>query len=119
MENVTPDLYAMTAPQLAELFNITARRVGQYRDDKLLPTIERGRFDMAWLLYLRMGEKRARNLSKKPPRDVLVALGWLGAVDDEPSKDDMAALCPLFVRNGLTRDAALLAVGRAQQLVAQ
>lgn len=113
------DLHSMTAPQLAELFGITARRVGQYRDDKLLPAIERGKFDMGWLLWLRAGEKRSARLDKKPDRNTLVALGWLSAVNDQPRDDDLAAFAGLFVRNGFTRDAALLAVGRAQQLVAR
>ncbi|MFC0130736.1 hypothetical protein [Ralstonia solanacearum] len=111
--------YAMTAPELAQMFDLTPRRVTQYRDDKLLPTIERGRFDAAWLLYLRKGQERTTNLRSKPDRDTLVALGWLAGVNDKPSNDDLAAFGNLFERNGLTRDAALLAVGRAQQLMAR
>lgn len=111
--------FAMTAPQLADLFNITARRVTQYRDDRLLPTIERGKFDMAWLLYIRAGEKRAAKLHDKPDRDTLVALGWLCGVDDKPSNEDLAAFAGLFERNSLTHDAALLAMGRSMQLVAR
>ncbi|NVH69339.1 hypothetical protein G4D37_24715 [Burkholderia pseudomallei] len=84
-----------------------------------MPCVERGKFDIGWLLWLRKGQERARNLSKKPSRDTLVAMGWLGGVDDEPSDDDLAAFCKLFERNGLARDAALVAIGRAQQLVAR
>ncbi len=111
--------YAMTAPELAQMFDLTPRRIGQYRDDGLLPAIERGRFDVAWLLYLRKGQERTTNLRKRPDRDTLVALGWLGGTNDKPSQDDLAAFCKLFERNGLTRDAALLAIGRAQQLMAR
>lgn len=111
--------YAMTAPELAQMFDLTPRRIGQYRDDGLLPAIERGKFDSAWLLYVRKGQERAARLSNKPGRDVLVALGWLAGVNDKPSEDDLAAFCRLFERNGLTRDAALVAVGRAQQLMAR
>lgn len=107
----------MSASELAELFGITPRRVTQYRDDKLLPTIERGKFDVGWLLWLRKGQERAVRLPRKPARDTLVALGWLGGVDDKPSDDDLAMFGKLFERNGLTRDAALVAIGRAQQLV--
>ena len=111
--------YAMTAPELAQMFGLTPRRIGQYRDDQLLPTIERGKFDVAWLLNLRVGEKRASNLRKRPDRDTLVALGWLSGTNDKPNDDDLEAFGKLFERNGLTRDAALLAVGRALQLVAR
>ncbi|MCF1440393.1 hypothetical protein ACI2UZ_01735 [Ralstonia nicotianae] len=107
----------MTAPELAQTFGLTPRRIGQYRDDGLLPAIARGRFDVAWLLYLRKGQERTTNLRSKPDRDALVALGWLAGVNDKPSDDDLAAFCKLFERNALTRDAALLAVGRAQQLM--
>lgn len=109
--------YAMTAPELAQTFDLTPRRIGQYRDDGLLPTIERGKFDVAWLLYLRKGQDCSANLRKRPDRDTLVALGWLAGVKGKPSDDDLAAFCKLFERNALTRDAALLAVGRAQQLM--
>ncbi|WP_371112809.1 hypothetical protein [Ralstonia pseudosolanacearum] len=111
--------FAMTASELGEIFGVTARRVAQYRDDKLLPTIERGKFDVAWLLWLRKGEQRAAKLRNKPDRDTLVALGWLGGVNDKLSEDDLVAFAKLFERNGLTRDAALLALGRAQQLMAR
>ena len=111
--------FAMTAHEIGAILGITPRRVTQYRDDGLLPTIERGKFDTAFLLYLRVGEKRTRNLRKRPDRDMLVALGWLGGVNDKPADDDVAAFSKLFERNGLTRDTALLAVGRAMQLVAQ
>jgi hypothetical protein len=110
--------HLMTAGELAEIFDLTPRRIGQYRDDKLLPVIERGRFDVSWLLWLRRGEQRAERMSKRPNRDTLVALGWLGGVNDKPSDADLAAFGNLFERNGLTRDAALVSVGRAQQLVA-
>ncbi|MFJ2995481.1 hypothetical protein [Pandoraea sp. NPDC087047] len=111
--------FAMTAPELAEIFGLTARRVTQYRDDRLLPTLERGRFDFAWLLYLRKGQERTTNVRNKPDRDTLVALGWIAGMNDKPSNDDLEAFGKLFERNGLTRDAALLAVGRALQLVAR
>lgn len=110
-------IHTMTASELGECLGITARRVQQYRDDKLIPAIERGRFDPSFLLWLRKGEQRAKNLRQKPNRDTLVAMGWLSGVDDDPADDDLTAFCGLFERNGLTRDAALLAVGRAQQLV--
>ncbi|MFV8647326.1 hypothetical protein [Ralstonia pseudosolanacearum] len=109
--------FAMSASELGEVFSITPRRVAQYRDDKLLPTIERGKFDVAWLLWLRKGEQRAAKLRNKPDRDTLVALGWLGGVNDEPSDDDLAAFGKLFERNGFTSDASLLAVGRATGLL--
>lgn len=111
--------FAMTAPEIGKFLGITPRRVTQYRDDGLLPTIKRGRFDMAWLLYLRIGEKRASNLRKRPDRDTLVALGWLAGTSGAPAADDLAVFGTLFERNGLTRDAALLAVGCAMQLVAR
>ncbi|WP_260444559.1 hypothetical protein [Burkholderia sp. Bp8986] len=111
--------YLMTATELAAIFEVTPRRIGQYRDDRMLPAIERGKFDVSWLLYLRKGEERAEGLRNRPNRDTLVALGWLAGTNDKPSDDDLAAFGKLFERNGLTRDAALLAVGRAQQLVAR
>ncbi|MFV8668119.1 hypothetical protein ACNRC9_03725 [Ralstonia pseudosolanacearum] len=111
--------FAMSASELGEVFNITPRRVTQYRDDKLLPAVERGKFDVSWFLWLRKGEQRAAKLRNKPDRDTLVALGWLGGVGDEPSDDDLAAFGKLFERNGSTRDAALLAVGRATGLLAR
>lgn len=107
----------MTAPEIGAILDLTPRRVTQYREDGLLPTIERGKFDLGWLLNLRLGEKRASNLRKRPDRETLVALGWLSGMADKPSDDDLAAFGKLFERNGLTRDAALLAVGRAMQLV--
>ena len=111
--------FAMTASELGAGLGITARRVTQYRDDRLLPTIERGKFDPAFLVNLRKGEQRGNKLRNRPDRDTLLALGWLAGVNDKPSEDDLAAFCRLFERNGLTRDAALLAVGRAQQLMAR
>ncbi|WP_275906127.1 hypothetical protein [Burkholderia semiarida] len=112
-------VHLMTASELAAIFEITPRRIGQYRDDRLLPAIERGRFDASWLLYLRKGEERAEGLRNRPSRDTLVALGWLAGSNDKPSDDDVAMFGKLFERNGLTRDAALVALGRAQQLVAR
>ncbi|MDK3021714.1 hypothetical protein QO239_03720 [Cupriavidus taiwanensis] len=109
--------FAMTAPEIGALLGITSRRVTQYRDDGMLPTIERGKFDAAFLLHLRKGEQRSSRLRTRPDRDTLVALGWLSGMDDKPSDDDLAAFGRVFERNGLTRDAALLAVGRAMQLV--
>lgn len=111
--------YLMTATELAAIFEVTPRRIGQYRDDRMLPAIERGKFDVAFFLYLRKGEERAEGLRTRPSRDTLVALGWLGGVNDKPSDDDLAAFGNLFERNGLARDAALVAIGRAQQLVAR
>lgn len=111
--------HLMTATELAAIFELTPRRIGQYRDDRMLPAIERGKFDAVWLVYLRKGEERAEGLRNRPSRDTLVALGWLAGVKDKPSDDDLAAFPALFERNGLTRDAALLAIGRATQLVAR
>ncbi|EHP42305.1 hypothetical protein OR16_15289 [Cupriavidus basilensis OR16] len=109
--------FAMTAPEIGAILGITARRVTQYRDDKLLPAVERGKFDPVFLLYLRKGEQRADGLRRRPDRDTLLALGWLGGVHDKPSDEDLAAFGTVFERNGLTRDAALVAIGRAMQLV--
>ncbi|OXI91200.1 hypothetical protein CFB40_12130 [Burkholderia sp. AU31652] len=84
-----------------------------------MPAIERGKFDVAFFCYLRKGEERAEGLRNRPNRDTLVALGWLAGTKDRPSDEDVAAFGKLFERNGLTRDAALVALGRAQQLVAR
>lgn len=109
--------YAMTAREIGELLEITPRRVTQYRDAGLLPTIERGKFDMAFLMYLRHGELITRKAGVRANRDALVARGWLVGHPDELSPDDLTAFAGLFERNGLTRDAALLALGRAQSMV--
>lgn len=109
----------MTATEIGALMNITPRRVRQFVEDGLLPTLERGKFDFAFLLWLRKGQERAAKVRNRPDRDTLVALGWLGGVDDKPSEQDLAAFPSLFERNRLPRDAALLAVGRAMQLVAR
>src|SRR5690606_29781144 len=111
MDNV----HIMSAPEIGAMLGITARRVRQYVDDGLLPTIERGRFDMVFLMYLRSGEQRTRNASKRPGRDTLVALGWLPGVGDTPTNEDLTAFAQIFARNGLTRDAAFMAVGRAME----
>lgn len=111
--------FAMSAPEIGALLGITARRVTQYRDDGLLPTVERGKFDFAFLLYLRQGERRVARLGQRPDRDTLVALGWLAGMNDKPSDADLVVFPNLFSRNSLTRDAALVAVGRAMQLVAR
>lgn len=108
------DMHIMTAPAIADLLGITARRVRQYATDGLLPAIERGKFDVGFLLNLRIGEKIKANTRTRPDRDTLVAIGWLSGVDTEPSPDDIDAFARLFERNGLRRDAALLALGRAQ-----
>lgn len=111
--------YALSAPELAALFGISARRVGQYRDDGLLPTITRGRFDAGWLHHLRTGEKITQSVRLRLGRDVLVAIGWLSCLDSrEPEAEDLEAFARLFERNGLTRNEALLALGRAQQQMA-
>lgn len=107
----------MSSTEIGAILGITPRRVGQYRDDGLLPTIERGRFDLAWLCYLRIGETRARRSNKRPDRETLVCMGWLSAQDDAPSNEDLVALFGLFERNGISREAVLLAVGCAQGLL--
>lgn len=108
--------HLMTAADIGEMLGITARRVTQYRDDGLLPTPERGRFDISFLMYLRMGEQITRSKFKRPDRDTLVALGWLSGVDAEaPHFDqDLQEFGKLFQRNGLTQAHAHLALGRAQ-----
>ncbi len=107
----------MTATEIGALMNITPRRVRQFVEDGLLPTLERGKFDFAFLLWLRKGQERAAKVRNRPDRDTLVALGWLGGVNDKPSDGDLAAFSKLFERNGLMRDASLLAIGRAMQLL--
>lgn len=115
MSQSTAAPWLATANDLAAMHNITPRRVTQYRDDGYLPTIERGRFDLGFFTHLRCGELRARNTAKRPDRDTLVALGWLvGMGEDELSNEDLNLFCDLFQRNGLTREAALIAIGRAQ-----
>lgn len=107
-------LYAMSAPDLAAQHKITARRVRQYVEDGLMPTLEPGRFDAVFFLYLRAGELHTRNKNTRPNRDTLVALGWLKCLGAEPTADDIQAFTQLFARNGLSRDAAMVALGRAQ-----
>lgn len=107
--------YLMSAPDIAEVLGITARRVTQYRDERLLPTIERGKFDVAFLMHLRLGEKVKKNARQRPDRDTLVAIGWLSSVgSNDLTVEDLDAFAQLFERNGLTRDQAMLALGRAR-----
>lgn len=103
--------YLMTAHEIGELLGITARRVQQYRDDRLLPAIERGKFDVAFLIYLRIGEKLNPDTRTRPDRDVLVASGWAASVGSNPTADDVEKFVGLFERNSLARDAAMMALG--------
>lgn len=106
--------FAMTASDLAKMHDLTQRRVRQYAEEGLLPVVERGRYDPAFFMYLRIGEHMTRSAFKRPCRDTLVALGWLGGVANDPTEDDAQAFATLFERNGLAREQALMAIGRAQ-----
>lgn len=107
-------IHAHTVTQLAEMHDITPRRVRQYVEDGLLPKLSRGSFDVGWFAHLRTGEKMAARLSKRPTAPHLVAMGWLSAVGSAPSDADLEAFGNLFERNGFTRLAAMFAVGAAQ-----
>lgn len=106
--------FEATATDLATMHNITTRRVRQYVEDGALPRLARGTFDAGWFAHLRTGEKVAANLRKRPSAPDLVAMGWLSAVGNKSSDDDFSAFGGLFERNGLTRAAAMMAIGAAQ-----
>ena len=114
---MTAHTFTATATELGQFHDLSARRIRQYAEDGLLPVVERGRFDAVFFMYLRIGERSTRNASKRRDRDTLVALGWLSGVGNEPSNDDAQAFANLFQRNGLSREQALMAIGRAQGLV--
>lgn len=113
---MTEHAFVATSTELGQMHGLSPRRIRQYAEDGLLPVVERGRFDPVFFMYLRMGEHRTRNASKRPDRDALVALGWLAGVG-EPSNEDAQAFAKLFQRNGLSHEQALIAIGRAQGMV--
>jgi hypothetical protein len=110
----TQNFHEATAANLAEAHDITPRRVRQYVEEGALPRLARGTFDAGWFAHLRTGEKVASNFQKRPSARDLVALGWLSAVGKEPTDLDLEAFGDLFERNGLTRMAAMMALGAAQ-----
>lgn len=102
---------------VAEILNVTPRRIRQFVEDGNVPRPERGQVDLAWCLYFNSGLNITDRWMTKP-RDpkTLVALAWLAGVAN-PSDDDIAAFAGLFERNGFDRDAALLALGTARGLL--
>lgn len=107
-------LYAMTATELGEIFNLSARRVTQLHEEGALPRLERNKYDCGWLTYLLAGRKVTQRAVKKPDAGQTVAIGWLSSLAKEPSDADLEAFSNLFLRNGLTRAAAMMAAGAAQ-----
>ena len=72
---------------------------------------------MAWTLYYTTGCSMVSSWMRKPKdAKTLVALAWLNGVGD-PSQEDITAFAALFERNGLSRDAALMALGTARGLL--
>ena len=109
MDNPT---FAFTADELAACFSITARRVRQLAEDRDLPRLGRGTFDVAWLCYLLTGRKIMESATTKLPATVYVAIGWSSAIVG--ANGERQAFIEMFERNGLPRDEALIALGAAQ-----
>jgi hypothetical protein len=107
----TFDPHCATAEQIGEILSISGRHVRRYAEQGLLPIIKPGRFDLTWMVHLRVGEELARKMGRQNlDRNTLVAL----ARDKDQSAGDVALFVEMFERNGETRDAALIAMGRAQ-----
>lgn len=109
----TATTYAMTAPELAAMTDLTPRRVRQYQEAGSIKPLARGLFDAGWFSHLRAGEALTANHRRKPGTHALVAIGWLHAVGRRAA-EDRAHLVALFVRNGHTADDALEALGEAR-----
>ncbi|MBR1193971.1 hypothetical protein [Bradyrhizobium sp. AUGA SZCCT0160] len=107
-------IYAMTATELGEIFNLSARRVAQLHEEGALPRLERNKYDCGWLTHLLAGRKITQRYAKKPDAGQTVAIGWLSSLGKDPTDADLEAFGDLWIRNGLTRAAAMMAVGAAQ-----
>jgi hypothetical protein len=103
---------------VAEMLNLTPRRVRQFCENEDVPRLGRGLVDLTYTIYFHAGSLQVEDWPNKP-RDAktLVALAWLSALDKDPSAKDIDSLAETFIRNGHTRDDALLAIGRAQGLL--
>jgi hypothetical protein len=79
-----------------------------------LPRLQRGRFDVGWAIWLKIGREICQQWRTKPSASVAVAAGWLQAQNGIPSAADLAALGDLFKRNGFDVEDAVSALGAAQ-----
>ena len=110
-------VYAMTAVQLADMHELSARRVRQYQEDGRITALARGLFDAGWFSHLRIGEAVCMNLRHKPSTNTLVAVGWFLAVGKRVTVEDRKYLVELFKRNGKSAEDALVALGEAQAVL--
>lgn len=113
-EIMNTENYTATAQELGAIFTLTARRVRQYVEDGDMRPLERGRFDAAWFGYLLAGRRMTANRPRKVPPHTCVALAWRAVTSGTAAERD--ALVKLFIRNGLTHDDALVALGSAEGL---
>jgi len=103
--------HCATAEQIGEALGISGRHVRRYAEQRLLPTVKPGRFDLTWMIHLRVGEELASKMGRHNlDRNTLVAL----ARGKDQSAEDVALFVEMFERNRETRDSALIALGRAQ-----
>lgn len=103
--------WLLSADEIGRVLGISGRHVRRYAEQGLLPTIQPGRHDIAWMASLRVGEEVARKLNLDRLDGVtLAALGR----DRSWSTGDTALFVAMAERNGLARDAAMQAKGFAK-----
>lgn len=111
--------YMMTAAEIGEILGVTDRRVRQLAAEAGIKAAGHT-YDTAWLLSYHAATKAAPESIKRAGAPAMVAWSQVaGSTIGGKSylPEDGECLVDIFARNGLSRDDAMVAIGRARHVL--